>query len=140
MVPNIMTPVLALIVWTFVIWFWLYATRIPAMRAARIDARKIKRKSDIDGLPVPVQQVADNYNHLHEQPTIFYALAIYSHTVGVADGLNVALAWTYVGLRVVHSLIQCTSNYVPVRFLVFSLGSLVLMVMAARNVFALLAT
>ena len=138
MVPNIMTPVLALIVWTFVIWFWLYATRIPAMRAARIDARKVKRKGDLDALPVPVQQIADNYNHLHEQPTLFYALCIYGHTVGVADGLNVALAWTYVGLRIAHSLIQCTSNYVPVRFLVFSLASLVLMVMAARNVIALL--
>ena len=140
MIANIMTPVLALIVWTFVIWFWLYATRLPAMRAARIDARKIKRKSDIDSLPVPVQQIADNYNHLHEQPTLFYALVIYCHTVGVADGLNVALAWIYVALRIVHSLIQCTSNYVPVRFLVFSLASLVLMVMAARNVIALLVT
>ncbi|HEY6642826.1 MAPEG family protein [Povalibacter sp.] len=140
MVPNIMTPVLALIVWTFVIWFWLYATRLPAMRAARIDARKVKRKSDLDPLPVPVQQIADNYNHLHEQPTLFYALAIYCYTVGVADGLNVTLAWVYVGLRIAHSLIQCTSNYVPVRFLVFALASLVLMIIAARNVIALLVT
>ena len=140
MVPNIMTPVLALIVWTFVIWFWLYATRLPAMKAARIDPKVIKRKQDLDPLPVSVQQIADNYNHLHEQPTVFYALAIYSHLVGVADGTNVALAWTYVGLRVVHSLIQCTSNFVPVRFFVFAGASLVLMVIAARNVIALLAT
>ena len=132
-----MTPVLALIVWTFVIWFWLYATRLPAMRAARIDARKIKRKSDIDSLPVSVQQIADNYNHLHEQPTLFYALAIYCHTVGVADGLNVALAWAYVALRIVHSLIQCTSNFIPLRFSVFALGSLALLVMTVRNVIAL---
>jgi hypothetical protein len=140
MVPNIMTPVLALILWTFVIWFWLYATRLPAMKAARIDPKVIKRKQDLDPLPVSVQQIADNYNHLHEQPTVFYALAIYSHLVGVADGLNVALAWTYVGLRVVHSLIQCTSNFVPVRFFVFAGASLVLMAIAARNVIALLVT
>jgi hypothetical protein len=57
----------------------------------------------------------------------------------VADGLNVTLAWIYVALRIAHSLIQCTSNYVPVRFLVFSLASLVLMIMAARNVWALFA-
>ena len=140
MVPNIMTPVLALILWTFVIWFWLYATRLPAMKAARIDPKVIKRKQDLDPLPVSVQQIADNYNHLHEQPTVFYALAIYSHLVGVADGLNVALAWTYVGLRVVHSLIQCTSNFVPVRFFVFAGASLVLMAIAVRNVIALLVT
>ena len=138
MVPNIMTPVLALIVWTFVIWLWMYATRIPAMRAAGIDARKVKRKADIDALPTSVQQIADNYNHLHEQPTVFYALAIYCQLVGVHDGLNVALAWTYVALRVVHSLIQCTANFVPLRFLVFSASTIVLIVMAARNVIALL--
>ena len=138
MVPNIMTPVLALIVWTFVIWFWMYATRIPAIKAANLDANKVKRKGDLDVLPVAVQQVADNYNHLHEQPTIFYALVFYCHTVGVADGLNVTLAWTYVALRVVHSLIQCTGNVVTIRFMVFAVSTIVLMVMAARNVIALL--
>ena len=69
MQTTMLTPVLALIVWTFVIWFWLYATRLPAMRAAGIDPARIKRKGDLDPLPVSVQQIADNYNHLHEQPT-----------------------------------------------------------------------
>ena len=137
--PNIMTPVLALIVWTFVIWLWMYMTRIPAMRAAGIDAARIKQKAELDVLPVKVKQIADNYNHLHEQPTVFYALVVYSHLVGVADPLNVKLAWSYVGLRVLHSLIQCTWNFVPVRFLVFSASTLVLIWMAIRNVLALLA-
>jgi len=136
---SILTPILALILWTFVIWFWLYFTRIPAMQAARIDARKIKRKSDLDPLPVNVQQVADNYNHLHEQPTVFYALAVYSHLVGMGDTVNITLAWSYVGLRIAHSLIQCTTNFVPVRFFVFSASSLVLMVIAVRNTLALFA-
>lgn len=131
---SMLTPVLALIVWTFVLWFWMYSTRIPAMRAARIDPAKLKRKDELDVLPVQVKQIADNYNHLHEQPTIFYALAIYTHLAGTGDGLNEGLAWAYVGLRVVHSLIQCTANFVPVRFGVFVLASLVLMVIAARNV------
>ncbi|HET9235743.1 MAG TPA: MAPEG family protein [Oligoflexus sp.] len=136
---TILVPVLALCVWTFVLWFWMYMTRLPAMRKARIDARKIKRKHELDGLPVGVQQIADNYNHLHEQPTVFYALAFYSHLVGVADSLNIQLAWGYVLLRVIHSLIQCTSNYVPLRFMVFTAGSLVLMAIAMRNVLALFA-
>lgn len=138
MQASILTPTLALIGWTFVMWFWLYATRLPAMRAARIDPARIKRKSDLDPLPVAVQQIADNYNHLHEQPTIFYALVFYSYLAGVADELNVGLAWAYVGIRIVHSLIQGTVNFVPARFLVFSAGSLVLMVIAARNALALL--
>jgi hypothetical protein len=137
MTASILTPMLALIGWTFVLWFWLYATRIPAMRAARIDPAKLKRRDELDVLPVKVKQVADNYNHLHEQPTVFYALVIYTHLTGAADAMNVGLAWTYVGLRVVHSLIQCTTNFVPLRFAVFALSSLVLMGITIRNVLAL---
>lgn len=136
---SIMTPVLALIVWTFVIWLWMYATRLPAMRAAGINAARMKRRDELDVLPDAVKQIADNYNHLHEQPTVFYALAIYTQLAGAADPLNLGLAWAYVGLRVVHSLIQCTTNFVPWRFLVFSASSVVLMVIAGRNVLALLA-
>jgi hypothetical protein len=139
MFATIMTPVLALILWTFVIWFWMYATRIPAMRVAGLDPAKLKRKDELDVLPIKVKQIADNYNHLHEQPTVFYALAIYSHLVGVIDPLNIGLAWGYVGLRILHSLIQCTSNFVPLRFVVFASSSLVLMVIATRNVIALFA-
>lgn len=133
----ILTPMLALIVWTFVIWVWMYATRIPAIRRAGIDPGKIKQKSDLDVLPLRVRQVADNYNHLHEQPVIFYALVTYCYLSGAVDSLNVYLAWSYVGIRVVHSLIQCTINYVPARFAVFAVGSLVLLVITARCMIAL---
>ena len=132
---STLTPILALILWTFVLWFWLYATRIPAIN--KLGAGKIKRKEDLRQRPDRVVNIADNYNHLHEQPTLFYALAIYSHLAGTADATNVALAWAYVGIRIVHSLIQCTSNFIPLRFAVFSLGSLVLRAMTVRNVMAL---
>lgn len=139
MAQQMLTPMLALIVWTFVIWLWMYATRIPAMRAAGIDPGKIRQKSDLDVLPPKVKQVADNYNHLHEQPTIFYALVTYVVLSGDADATNVQLAWAYVGARVVHSLVQCTVNYVPVRFTVFFVASLILMAIAGRCVMAAMA-
>jgi hypothetical protein len=135
---NILTPMLALILWSFVMWAWMYATRLPAMSRAGIDATKIKRKSDLDVLPMSVQQIADNYNHLHEQPTVFYALALYTHLVAAADPLNVGLAWGYVGLRVAHSLIQATINFVPVRFFVFSASTIVLMIIAVRDLLRLI--
>jgi hypothetical protein len=125
-------------VWTFVLWFWMYATRLPAMRTAGIDPSKARRAQDIEALPAKVKHIADNYNHLHEQPTVFYALALYSHVAGTADAINVMLAWAYVALRIVHSLIQCTSNFTPLRFIVFVLGSLALMAMTVRNVIALI--
>jgi hypothetical protein len=137
---NMMTPVLALVVWTLVILVWLYVRRIPAMRKAGIDPAKIKGSESYASLP-PMNPkavwVADNYNHLHEQPVIFYALCVYTHLVGVWDGLNVGLAWAYVGIRIVHSLIQVTTNFVPLRFAVFNLGSLVLAIIAVRNVLGL---
>ena len=136
MFQSVMTPVLALVAWTLVMWLWMYATRFPAMQKAGIDPTKIQRKGDLDSLPVEVQRIADNYNHLHEQPVIFYALAVYSHLVGVADELNIMLAWGYVALRVLHSLIQAIWNFVPVRFLVFSASTIVLIVMTVRNVIA----
>jgi hypothetical protein len=135
---HMLTPVLALIGWTLLMGVWMFATRLPAMGAAGIDPKRLKRPDELNVLPVAVCQVADNYRHLHEQPTLFYALVLYSHLVGVADPLNVGLAWGYVGLRVVHSLVQATFNFVPVRFAVFSASMLVLAAMAARNALALM--
>src|SRR5688500_20299404 len=103
MQTTMLTAMLALIVWTFVIWFWLYATRLPAMRAAGIDPARIKRKGDLDPLTVRVQQIADNYNHLHEKPNVFYALEEYTHLAGVTDPLNVDLVWGNGGHRSVMS-------------------------------------
>ncbi len=129
-------PVLALIGWTFVMWFWLYVTRIPAMQKANVDMEELRLTGAALVLPPEISRVADNYNHLHEQPVLFYALALAAHVAGAADGLNVGLAWGYVGLRVVHSLIQATVNIIPARFAVFSLASLVLMVLFVRTVLA----
>jgi hypothetical protein len=126
-------PVLALAGWTFVMWVWMYATRIPAMRAARIDLAELSRTGRKLELPPKVSRVADNYNHLHEQPTLFYAVALAAQLAGVADATNVGLAWAYVASRVVHSLVQATGNVIPVRFAVFSLGSLLLLALLVRT-------
>lgn len=139
MAATIMTPVLILASWTLVMWLWMYATRIPAMQKAGINAARLKEKSELDVLPRGVRQVADNYNHLHEQPVVFYALAIYSHLVGVETQATIAAAWAYVGLRIAHSLWQATVNFIPVRFVLFALSSIALIVIAALNVLALLA-
>lgn len=136
MPAPILTPALALVCWTLVMWFWLYATRIPAMRAVGLD--RFKEKKDLDTLPRAARQVADNYNHLHEQPVLFYALVFYCHLASMGDGTNVMLAWIYVGFRVAHSLFQALVNFIPVRFALFALGSFALMGIAIRCVIAAL--
>lgn len=83
-------------------------------------------------MPEGAQYAAHNYNHLMEQPTIFYALMFYLQLSGQGDSLALKLAWVYVILRVLHSLVQITINKVMIRFSLFSLGSLILIVMAVR--------
>ncbi len=134
---TILTPVLALIVWTLIVWVWMYATRIPAMQTAKLDPQNARFPGSLDVLPDRVRGAADNYNHLMEQPTIFYALAFYIFLVSHDDMIGVWLAWAYVILRVIHSLIQVTANRVTARFSVFALSTIVLMVMAAREAWAL---
>ncbi len=134
---SMLAPVLALIGLTLFVWIWMYATRIPAMQAAKIDPQSAAHPGSLDVLPSSARRVADNYNHLLEQPTIFYALCFVIVLGGHTDALFVDLAWAYVGLRVVHTLIQCTVNIVNLRFLVFALSTVVLMAMAAREAMAM---
>lgn len=138
MYETILTPLLVLIAWTLVMWLWMYATRIPAMQKAGINAARMREKSEMDVLPRAVRQVADNHNHLHEQPMLFYALVFYIHlTGGTADTVFIGLAWGYVALRIAHSLFQATVNFIPVRFALYALATLFLIVMAVRCVLAL---
>ena len=135
----ILAPVMALVVWTMVMWAWMYATRIPAIRAARMRLDpNAPRGEQMSQLPPNVRWKADNYNHLFEQPTIFYATALVLAVVGQGGGVNATLAWIYVALRVVHSLVQALSNIILRRFAVFFVSSLVLLVLifnAAMAVF-----
>ncbi|MCP5397551.1 MAG: MAPEG family protein [Sphingomonadaceae bacterium] len=138
---EILKPVVALAAWTMVMWAWMYATRIPAMQKSdKIDVGTLKggKTGDLDGvLPDHIQWKAHNYNHLHEAPTVFYAIAITLAVIGQGDGLNALLAWIYVGLRVIHSLVQATANKVMVRFVLFALSSVVLMALILHAAIAL---
>jgi hypothetical protein len=128
-----LSPVLTLVGWTCVLWFWMYATRIPAMQGAQVDMAALSRTNGPLVLPAEVARVADNYNHLHEQPTLFYAVALTAQIADLADPMNVGLAWAYVGVRIVHSFVQATKNVIPLRFAVFALGSFILMALWART-------
>ncbi|MDZ4113946.1 MAG: MAPEG family protein [Brevundimonas sp.] len=138
MSQAMLQPVMALVLWSMVMWAWLYATRLPAMMKARTPLDPTQpRDVMLGGLPPRVRWKADNYNHLMEQPTLFYATALTLALLGQGDGLNLGLAWAYVALRVVHSLIQALVNVIVVRFAVFMTASVVLIVLALRAALAL---
>ena len=128
----LLRPVVALLVWSMVMFVWMYATRIPAMMRSGVDPKtKIGGVGkDLDAiLPTEVQWKAQNYNHLMEQPTLFYAASLVLVLAGCDSVVALSAAWGYVALRVVHSLIQAISNRVIYRFSVFLLGSLCLIVL-----------
>ena len=132
--PEFLHPVLALVVWTLVVWLWMYATRLPAMQKAQVDPDKARHPGSLDHLPSSVRAIADNYNHLHEQPTVFYALMFFAALTGGGDHIAGTVAWIYVGLRIVHSLVQILSGKVLLRFLTFCAASACLFVLAGKEI------
>lgn len=125
----ILQPVIALIAWTLVMLVWMVVVRMPAMKKAGIDVNTISggHPGALDGVvEAKAQWPAHNYMHLMEQPTLFYAICFVLVLQGAGGGWNVTLAWAYVGLRVLHSLVQATFNRVIIRFTLFALSTLAL--------------
>jgi len=135
----ILGPVVALVAWTIVMMIWMYAVRFPALarKGISLKGRVGSKGGDLDGVVEPeVQWKAHNHNHLMEQPTLFYAIALTLALMDFGGGINLWLAWAYVALRIVHSLIQATVNVVRWRFLAHLAASLCLLgltVHAAAN-------
>src|SRR6185312_14047485 len=124
---GLLAPIVALAAWSLIMLIWLYATRIPAMQRAGVKPGQISNDpAAASKLPAWARNVADNYNHLMEQPTIFYAACFALQLLGVTDQNTVLLAWVYVALRLIHSLVQATVNIILVRFSIFVEASVVL--------------
>jgi len=128
----ILVPVVALVAWTLLVMAWMVVARFAYFRRIGVTLGTLPRGArgpDLDGRPeaAEAQWKSHNYNHLMEQPTIFYAIALTLALMGMGYGINYWLAWGYVGLRIVHSLIQSTVNVVLYRFTIFTLATLCLL-------------
>lgn len=132
----ILRPVIVMGLLSLVMLCWMIATRIPAMSKAGIDAQEAWDTSRLKKLPTPVVQIADNYNHLFEQPTLFYAIALAIAVMGHVDSFHVQCAWAFAILRILHSVVQATINLVPIRFGLFSLSWIALGIMIGREALA----
>ena len=130
-------PVLALIGLSLVIWLLTLVTRLPAIAASGLNIRALRFPEELAKLPDTPRQIANNYNHLMEQPTIFYAMVFYIVFAGHANVVNVYLAWAYVASRAVHSVIQCTVNRIELRLPTFIVSTLFLVTLAVREALAL---
>jgi hypothetical protein len=136
-VPSpILAPLIALVLWSFVMWAWLYATRISAIGKNKVVYDPQRPAEEFHAqLPAEVRWKADNYNNLMEQPTLFYAVALTLALLDAGTGLNATLAWLYVGLRIAHSLVHAIFNVVMLRFALFMAASIVMLAMTVRTAF-----
>jgi hypothetical protein len=134
----ILAPAAVLVLWSMVMLLWMTATRFPAFARAGLGldtAAPGTRYADVESmLPPSVNWKSHNYTHLMEQPTLFYAVVAVLALAGEGGGMNAAMAWAYVGIRVVHSLWQAMVNRIPVRVFLFTLSSLCLLWLAVNAV------
>ena len=141
MQAQILAPAAVLVLWSLVMLMWTAATRFPAIAKAGMDLKQSPpggRGQNLEGvLPDNVNWKSHNYTHLMEQPTIFYATVVILAVMG-AGAIDVLLAWAYVALRIVHSLWQALVNRIPLRFTLFTISTVFLLVLAVRAVMATL--
>ncbi len=123
-VSPLLAPVVALVAWSIVMLVWMAIARAPLVRGGVPDGA---RGADQEAAkPGPRHWPAHNYMHLMEQPTLFYAIVFALVLMGFDQAINVYLAWGYVGLRIVHSIVQATINVVRIRVIFFGLSTLCL--------------
>jgi len=125
-ISPLLAPVVALVAWTLVMLIWMAAARFPMLKGREIPDGA--RGADLErAQPGPAHWPAHNYMHLLEQPTIFYAIVFALVLMGFDAWINVWLAWGYVGLRILHSVVQATVNKVSIRFPIFLLATICLL-------------
>lgn len=141
MQAQILAPAAVLVLWTLIVLLWIIPARFGAIAKLADKSgltKKGMRGNDLEGIiPDSANWPAHNHTHLHEQPTLFYAAVLILAVMG-PGALDVTLAWVYVGLRIVHSLWQNLINTVPVRFGLFLLSTIALIILAVRAVMATL--
>lgn len=134
----ILGPASVLVLWSLIVLMWMVITRFKAFSKVGITPSTApvgSRYADVEpNMPAKVNWVSHNYTHLMEQPTIFYAVVVVLALTGDSSVINLALAWTYVCIRIVHSLWQAFYNIVIVRIILFSLSTLCLFGLAINAV------
>jgi hypothetical protein len=145
MATQLFVPAMVLVLWSLIMLIWTAATRFPAIARTGVDVKNVPpggRGQNLDGvLPDKVQWKSHNYAHLMEQPTIFYPTILVLALLGQGSDLNLALAWGYVALRIVHSIWQATVNtIIPVRFGLFVLSTICLIILAIHALMAAMAS
>jgi hypothetical protein len=136
----IFLPMLATMTLTALVWFYMYARRIPAMRKAGVSVQSYTTPDTMSELlPAEVNFSANNFKNLFEVPTLYYALCLYLFVTGNVDATYVGAAWLFFIFRTLHSVVHCTVNIVILRFYLYASAALSMWFMLGRALIAELA-
>ena len=130
--PEIFRPVFAMIFLTMAVWLYMYARRIPFILGNRLRPEQLTPLELARISPPAVRNPSDNLKNLFEIPTLFYFLALYLYTRQQVDRTYLVAAWIFVGFRVVHSIVHCSINIIPLRFWLYAASTAVLWLMVIR--------
>src|SRR5690349_4596601 len=134
MQAQMLAPAAVLVAWTLVMLLWTAGSRLPALSkvGGLKNAKPGGRGQDLEGvIDDRINWKSHNYSHLVEQPTLFYAVSLIIALLG-PNPTMVLVAWVYVAIRIIHSIWQATVNVVSVRFLLFALSTIALVILAIR--------
>ena len=130
----ILYPMFGMIALSCIVVILLYASRVPSLIKMWGNLQHAKHADEQrPNLPLKLRYITDNYNHIFEQPTLFYAVVIYIFLMEHTDNIHVFLAWGYVATRMIHTAIQLTTNNVSWRAAIFSISGLCLIAMIVKE-------
>ena len=128
----ILEPMVAMLVLTAVVWFFMFARRLTAMQRLGKPAQTYATPDTISLLPEEVNYAAYNFKNLFELPVLFYAVCLYLYVTASVDQFYLVCAYLFLVFRALHSIIQCTINNVRLRFAAYAVASLALLAMILR--------
>ncbi|MCG6118041.1 MAG: MAPEG family protein [Aquimonas sp.] len=134
---SILLPGFALAAVTFFVWCRLPFERLGQMKRARIHPQAVATSAQM-AARLQDTRAADNLRNLFELPVLFYFALLAAAQTGQGGGLLLGLAWAFVALRALHSLIHCGYNRVQHRFVVYVLGAACLWALLAALALRLL--
>ena len=126
----ILWPMCALAGLVLLVWVRLYAVRLTEIRVRRIDPQRLARADEAVKL-LENNNAADNLRNLFEIPVLFFAICLALYVTGFVTQMQLSLAWGFVMLRAVHSLVHTTYNRVMHRFLAYAVSTIFVFAMWA---------
>jgi hypothetical protein len=128
----IFAPFFVMMALTMIMWFYMYARRIPFIQRSKLTAEQLAPAEFARISPPPVSNPSDNLKNLFEVPTLFYAVVLYLYVTRQVDAIYVVAAWVFVGFRILHSAVHSTVNIIILRFWLYAASTLALWFMVIR--------